>query len=48
MDIDLPPKDWKSDRPKPREPFFGSGAPDAIGYGIGWLITFSLLYYFTH
>ena len=28
--------------------FFGPGAPDAIAYGIGWLITFSLLYYFTH
>jgi len=24
-EIDLPPDDWQSDRPKPREPVFGSG-----------------------
>jgi hypothetical protein len=48
MDIDLPPKDWISDREKPREPIFGPGFPDAAAYAIGWLITFSALYYFTH
>jgi hypothetical protein len=26
-EIDLPPKDWQSDREKPREPIFGRGAP---------------------
>lgn len=25
-DIDLPPNRWKSDRPKPPEPFWGLGA----------------------
>ncbi len=38
MQIDLDPHDWKSEREKPYEPFFGSGAP---GWGL-WLIGFTL------
>jgi hypothetical protein len=47
-DIDLEPYNWKSERRKSGEPIFGSGAPGAIAYGVGWLVTFGLLYYFTH
>jgi hypothetical protein len=48
MEIDLPPKDWIPDRAKTREPVFGPGLPAALAYGIGWLFTFSALYYFAH
>jgi hypothetical protein len=48
MDIDLPPKEWKSDRPKPREPIFSSGAPGGVAYLIGWLLTFALIYWAIH
>jgi hypothetical protein len=47
-DVELLPKEWRSDREKPREPIFGSGAVDALAYGIGWIFTFSAIYYFTH
>lgn len=47
-DIELLPREWKSGRKKPREPIFGPGLPDALGYAAGWIFTFSLLYYFTH
>jgi hypothetical protein len=48
MDIDLPPKEWKSEREKPREPIFGSGAPGALAYAASWILTAALIYYFTH
>jgi hypothetical protein len=48
MDFDLLPKEWKSDRPKPREPIFGSGAPGALAYVIGWLATFAAIYWALH
>jgi hypothetical protein len=37
MNIDLPPKDWRSsdNREKPHEPMFGPGLPWGIGIGIG-------------
>jgi hypothetical protein len=47
-EIDLMPREWKSDRPKPREPIFGSGAMDALGYAIGWAITFFGIYWVLH
>lgn len=47
-DIDLPPSEWKSEREKPREPIFGPGAPDALAYAFGWIVTVGLIYYFTH
>jgi len=40
MDIDLPPHEWKSEREKPRESVFRSGAPEALAYALfveGWL-----------
>jgi len=48
MDIDLPPKEWTSERKKPREPIFGPGAPGAIAYAAGWLLTVALVYFLTH
>ncbi|WP_315731679.1 MULTISPECIES: hypothetical protein [unclassified Bradyrhizobium] len=44
MDIDLPPHQWKSDRPKPHEPIFGPGLPNALAYAVGWIATVALLY----
>ena len=37
---DLPPHEWKSEREKPREPFFGPGAPEALAYAAAWTVTF--------
>lgn len=48
MDIDLPPKDYRSDREKPHEPFFGSGAKNALGYALGWLIVSAGVYLALH
>lgn len=48
MDIDLPPKDYRSDRKKPREPIFGPGLPDALAYLIGLFSVMALLYWFRH
>jgi hypothetical protein len=45
MDIDLPPSEYRSDRKKPREPFFGPGLPDAIGYVIGFAVVVTVLYF---
>jgi len=33
--VDLEPHQWASEREKPREPFFGSGWPMAVGTVIG-------------
>lgn len=30
MDIELDPQDWRSEREKPHEPFFGPGLPQFI------------------
>jgi hypothetical protein len=48
MDIDLLPKDWKSDRKPPREPVFGPGALPALAYWIGWFCTVAAVYYVLH
>jgi hypothetical protein len=45
MEIDLPPHQWKSDRPKKREPIFGSGAPEGLAFIVSWIITFALIYW---
>jgi hypothetical protein len=47
-DIDLPPYEWKSERKKPREPFFGPGLPDALAYLVGMFSVMALLYFFRH
>jgi hypothetical protein len=47
-EIELKPSEWKSERPKPREPIFGSGAPDALAYVLGWVATVAAVYWFTH
>jgi hypothetical protein len=39
--IDLEPRRWRSDRPKPREPIFGLGALPLLGELIG--LAFALL-----
>lgn len=41
-EIDLSPREWKSDREKPREPMFGPGAPGAIAYLVTFVIVFTL------
>lgn len=43
-EIDLAPHQWKSDRPKPREPFFGAGAPEFIVYVLGFSIMVTITY----
>jgi len=46
--IDLNPREWRSEREKPREPIFGPGLPGALAYVVAWIVTFSAIYYFTH
>lgn len=49
--IDLNPNDWQSSenpRKRKREPILGPNAPFALAHAIGWVVTFSLLYYFRH
>jgi hypothetical protein len=46
MDIDLPPSEYRSERKKPREPFFGPGLPDAVAYLVGMFAVMAILYYF--
>jgi len=48
MQIDLPPHEYKSDREKPREPFFGPGAPNALAYVISFGIVFAISYWLRH
>lgn len=45
MDIDLPPKEWVSERKKPREPIFGPGWPDALAYLVGMVAVVTLLHW---
>jgi hypothetical protein len=47
-EIDLPPHEWKSEREKPREPFFGDGLPSAIAWLIGFSITVTAVYFVLH
>jgi hypothetical protein len=49
--LDLEPHEYRSTvKPAPernrREPFWGPGAPEAIGYLIGWVLTVALLHLF--
>jgi hypothetical protein len=46
--IDLNPKEWTSEREKPREPLFGPGLPDALAYLVGMFSVMALLYLFRH
>ena len=51
--LDLEPHEYRvkgpaPERDKPHEPFWGPGAPDAIGYLIGLVLTVALLHLFTH
>ncbi len=48
MDIDLDPKEYSSERKKPREPIFGPGLPDALAYLFGFFAMMALLYLFRH
>ncbi len=41
--IDLNPKEWKTE-PRPGEPFFGPGLPEAVAYLVGFAVVFSVLY----
>jgi hypothetical protein len=43
--VDLKPNEWKSEREKQREPFFGSGAPEAIAYLVGLVITVTVIHF---
>ena len=36
-DIDLPPHEWTSERPKPKEPIFGAGWPIGLATFAGLL-----------
>lgn len=47
-DLDLAPHEWRSERPKPREPFFGPGLPGALAYILGLTITATLTYWLWH
>lgn len=44
--VDLEPHNWKSDREKPREPFFGPGLPDFLAYVIPFTLTAIAVHYF--
>jgi hypothetical protein len=44
--VDLNPANWQSDRPKPHEPFWGSGWPEALAYLVCLTITMAVIHYF--
>ena len=46
--VELNPREWRSEREKPREPIFGPGLPGALAYAFGWIVTFSVIYWATH
>lgn len=48
MDIDLPPSEWRSERKKPHEPFFGEGAVEFFAWLIGLGTTATLIAIFKH
>jgi hypothetical protein len=43
--IDLPPTEWKSEREKPAEPFFGKGWPEALAYLVGLALMVTATYF---
>ncbi|MCK1274787.1 hypothetical protein IVB46_06010 [Bradyrhizobium sp. 61] len=45
--IDLRPSEWRG-KAQPGEPIFGSGAPDALAYAIGWILVSAVIYWFRH
>lgn len=47
-DVDLAPHEWRSERPKPREPFFGPGLPGTLAYIVGLAITFTITHWLWH
>jgi hypothetical protein len=47
-DVELHPKEWRSERDKPREPFFGKGLPGGLAYLAGFIVMFTVIYYATH
>jgi hypothetical protein len=42
--IDLPPGEWRSDRPNPHEPFFGTGLWPAVAWFIGAATMFTAIH----
>ena len=38
QEIDLPPHQWESDRPKPKEPIFGPGWPIGLATIVGLFV----------
>jgi len=51
--VDLKPSEYSREGEAPRksspdEPFFGDGAPEAIGYLVGLVLTVALLHLFMH
>ena len=46
--IDLEPHDWRSDKNKPREPFFGPGLKEWGPYLLGLTIFMTAMYYARH
>jgi hypothetical protein len=46
--IDLPPNQWRSERIKPHEPFFGPGLPGAIAWIAGYALTATAVYFVLH
>jgi hypothetical protein len=45
--VDLAPQDWKSEREKPKEPFFGNGLIPWLVYLVGFAITYYTVRSFT-
>lgn len=45
--IDLRPHEWRG-KAQPGEPFFGSGAPQALAYAFGWIVVAGMVYFFRH
>ncbi len=46
--VELAPMEWDSDRPKPKERFFGDGLPGALAYLVGFVLVFSATYWMRH
>ena len=46
-DVDLAPHEWRSERPKEKQPFFGKGAVDALLYFVGFCVVYGAVRYFT-
>jgi hypothetical protein len=46
--VDLAPHEWRSERPKSREPIFGPGLPGALAYIVGFAITLTITHWLWH